>query len=245
MNNTDVQQRIQAGYQLFMHPGISRDTFESVRTLLKGINPELDKKLSVCADALSTLEKVQKGDFINLTAENLPEDTEEEKSRKRGLLLFLRTWRDLQAEVERVKTELYRYDKNLEHSAKNQTFDEKVFHYAKIIKSAKGVFGIVTIAAVVIVGVTFYIQSNTADKNASVRGASSQNNPTRQRIQVIDFEGKKIPLNNLIIGTGPDCDSDHYHAIDHKSAKATDGTTILDPGGCGYGKVREVEILYE
>jgi hypothetical protein len=67
------------------------------------------------------------------------------------------------------------------------------------------------------------------------------------KIQVIDVNGKKVPLSELRTGIGPECKTSgnevlHYHAKNGETAQATDGQKVTDPGGCGYGKVDDVKI---
>jgi len=45
------------------------------------------------------------------------------------------------------------------------------------------------------------------------------------------------------VGHGPDCDSPHYHGLSEVSVKTTDGSLMTDPGGCGFGKVKDVSVI--
>ena len=63
---------------------------------------------------------------------------------------------------------------------------------------------------------------------------------------MIIVRGKKVPLAQVHVGTGPECDSEanqipHYHA-NAGSVTALDGAVLSDPGGCGYGKVRDIPV---
>lgn len=61
-------------------------------------------------------------------------------------------------------------------------------------------------------------------------------------VKAIEYQWKYIPVDQLHSFTGPECDeAAHWHA-NAWSAKATDGTTISDPGDCGYGKVAQVKV---
>lgn len=91
----DIQKRMTAAHRLLIEPTITRQTFEHIRTIIKGIHPHIDKKLDGSSRLLSDLEKLQKGEVIQFTLENLPEETEEQKKRKRSLLLFIRSFKDL------------------------------------------------------------------------------------------------------------------------------------------------------
>ncbi len=66
--------------------------------------------------------------------------------------------------------------------------------------------------------------------------------PRRGRtIQAIRHGGKYIAETELKPPTtGPECgEQPHWHAKSGGLAKATDGTTLADPGGCGFGTVKE------
>ena len=60
-----------------------------------------------------------------------------------------------------------------------------------------------------------------------------------QSIKVIQYGGKYLPLDQLIIENEEGCGAEHYHAA-RGVVLATDGTSVPDPGPqCGYGKVSE------
>lgn len=145
MNTKTTLDRITAASKLLFDESTTQEKFEAICKLLKGINPGLDKKLDVCQKAISAVEKVQKGDLIELSAEVLPENTKEEKKRKRALLDFIRLWKGLQSEVERIKSELEPLQK------KDASSQEKISSASRIIGAAKGAFGFITIAAIIIV----------------------------------------------------------------------------------------------
>jgi len=76
-----------------------------------------------------------------------------------------------------------------------------------------------------------------------IRGIEKEfgDKPTRT-IKVIIVNGRKIPLEQVHIGQGPECDElAHYHA-NKASVTALDGTKLTDPGGCGYGKVKDIPV---
>jgi hypothetical protein len=70
----------------------------------------------------------------------LPESTEEEKKRKRLLVLFIRGWADLKKEVARVEAEF--------ENAKNNQSGSNSSMWAKILKSAAGPFAVITLVAI-------------------------------------------------------------------------------------------------
>lgn len=226
MDSKDYQEKIKEAYTLLAENSTTLEKFESIRFLIKGINPRIDKVLDKCSKALSDYEKLEGGKVIELTIENLPRNTEKEKQRKKRIILLLRLWNDLKSEVERAKTEL--------ESNKNQTQTES---FSKLLLKAKGPLGIITIAAVVLVGVFAFLNSPKENK-----AVTEENN--KETIKVIIVNDKKIPLDNLVIGIAAECNnSEHYHAKDHISAKAIDGSSVTDPGGCGFGKVKETQIV--
>ncbi len=226
----DIKKRLIAVYELLSEESTSLKKFENIRILIKGVNPNLDKRIDEVSRLLSSFQKIQEGEIIELTAENIPEKTEEEKKRKKTLLLLIKAWKDLKNEVERLKMEFKKMEK------RDQSKPENV---GKIIAKAKGPFGIITIAAILVIGASLFVNSNK-DKNLRNQ---VQTIPSTSKIKIIIFDDKKIPLSELVIGSGPDCDSHHYHAKDHTSAKTLDGSIVNDPGGCGFGKVKEVPVL--
>ncbi len=64
----------------------------------------------------------------------------------------------------------------------------------------------------------------------------------KEKVQVIVFRDKYVPVAQVHVGKGPECDGEpHYHA-NTGSVKTLDGTVFTDPGGCGYGKVKNVPV---
>ncbi|HSD12809.1 MAG TPA: hypothetical protein VLC10_04585, partial [Patescibacteria group bacterium] len=60
-----------------------------------------------------------------------------------------------------------------------------------------------------------------------------------RKIKAIDYDGKFLPLDQLMIENEIGCGADHYHAK-RGAVRATDGSLISDPGPqCGYGKVKD------
>lgn len=234
MDQKEVRKRVWAAYNLLQEDTTNKERLDSVAALLKGVNPKIDRLLSFTSKAYSDIEKIQKGEVIDLTAKYLPEKTEEEKKRKRVLLYFIKTWKQLKGEVERVKAEFEKTKDNSQY--------KNVQTAGRIISQAKGPFGIVTLVAVVLVGLVAYF--NLVSREAS-KTKSEENVDTSQKshIKVIDVKGKKIPLSQVRVGVGTECEGrEHYHAISGNVAKATDGSDVFDPGGCGYGKVEDVKV---
>lgn len=59
------------------------------------------------------------------------------------------------------------------------------------------------------------------------------------KVRAILFNGKYLPLDQLMIENEKGCGADHYHAK-QGMVRATDGSFVSDPGPqCGYGKVKD------
>lgn len=237
MDLTDTRKRLQEASKLLVEETTSAEKLKSLSVILKGLNPKLDKALQSCEENLSKIEKLQSGDVISLTAQSLPAETEEEKKRKKAILAFIKTWEDLKSEVERVQKEL--------ESPKDPK--QQLQSAGKMAAYAKGPFGLITLAAILIAGFFAFTNLNKNPQTPNTLNktpAQSSASPAVSSIKGIIFDEKKIPLNELVEGKGPECDqASHYHAKDHTSAKALDGSIVSDPGGCGFGKVSQVELV--
>ena len=223
-----MRKKILAAYDLLEGDLTTSEKFESVRTLIRGANPKIDGILKRLSKIHTDLSKLEQGEIVELTAENLPEKTEKDKKRKKAILLFIKNWNQLKSEIERIKNE----------SEKTDLSKNNLKTTSNILARAKGPLGIITIAAVAIVAVGLFFNS----QNQKVEKVT-----TKEKIKVIDFNGKKIPLSELTTGIGPECltnnkPAEHYHAKDHTQARALDGTVVQDPGGCGFGKVSSTRI---
>lgn len=237
--DTNTEDKLEAAEKLLSSDSISLDNAHAALELVKGINSRLDRLVTASKKALEVVSKVQKGELIELSVEAIPAETEEEKKRKKTLLLFIKTFKDLKNEVQRAKTEL--------ESAKGRSAQDQVTTIGKLATFAKGPLGLVTIAAVIIAAVSIYwaAAGPKTDQTVQQPEISAQNSATK--IQVISFNSKKIPLTELEVRTGPDCTANgqqipHYHAKNHQSVTATDGSVIQDPGSCAFGKASEVKI---
>lgn len=248
MDPLETKKRIFAAHKLINEKTTTKQKFESIKTLIKGINPRIDKLLEGSSKALYDLEKLQKGELIELTAEHLPENTEEEKKRKKALLWFIRNWKSLKSEVERVK-------KEFELAQVKQDLKQQVTSGVKIIAFAKGPFGLITALAVIAVISLSVLSKKKTESNKTIIPPTNltptsiiEPTSSRDKIKVIIFNGKQIPLTELTIGQGLDCldgkaEAPHYHAKNQTTVNALDGTIISDPGGCGFGKVSGVEVV--
>ena len=140
----DLQKRINAARDLLFDSSITSAKLASVRTLIAGVHPSLDNALAQCEKDLSTFEKMCQGDVVLVGAENLPEYTKEEKNRKKYLLLFIKSWRQLKSEVERVQ-------KELDAGGEGNSTSSEGSRWARVFRVAKGTLGLTTLAAVGIV----------------------------------------------------------------------------------------------
>lgn len=142
MDYKSASKRVQAAMDLLQKREINGATIDSLKTILSGINPQIDRKLLLVTREFKKLEKMQKGQVIDLVAEALPEFTPEQKKKKKALLLFLKFWNDLKSEVTRVESEF----------EKQKTQGQSMTSAAgNIFSLAKGPLGIVTLIAVGIV----------------------------------------------------------------------------------------------
>ena len=157
MDTREGGTRLIAAQKLLMEETTSREKFSHVSALVKGLHPKIDEVLTNCEKALSSIDKIQGGDVIGLSADHLPENTEDEKKRKKYLLLFLNSWRQLKSEVARVQAEF--------DQANGQNAAQQTSMWGKIFSGAKGPLGFVTVIAVGVVAmqqtsVNITIQNN-------------------------------------------------------------------------------------
>lgn len=216
MERKDLRDKMQAAHKLLLEETTTREKFVSIRTLIKGINPTIDKTLTQTSQALADYEKFHKGEIIELSIEKLPEQTEEQKKRKKALLFLLRSWKQLQSEVERVQSE---FEKEKQEGRKAQDT------WSRILAGAKGPFGMITLGAVLIVG--FLALTNNKASNTAVVPVNTEISSKPKKLG-IEYTDKIIPLSELQARTGPDCivsgeEVSHYHAKNGVSATATEG----------------------
>ena len=247
MDPGDAKEKFLAASKLLSVETTTVEKFEEVRKLIKGTHPRIDRLLESCSETISKIEKLQKGAVIELAAESLPEKTEEEKRRKKILLLFIKNWKELQEEIERVKKEL---DGN-----QTKNTQERVKSFGKIAAFAKGPFGIITILAILVVSVLIFSEDKTSSTTTSIANSASpslsqspSSTSNKAKIKVITYNNKRLALSQLTTAVGAEClnndreQASHYHAKNHTAALAIDGTMVADPGGCGFGKVSETMI---
>lgn len=147
INPSNPREKIDAAIELLMGETTTVAKFEKIRTLVKGINPKIDTTLESCSKVIKKLKKISKAEVIELTTEALPEDTKEQKERKKVLLLLIGLWKDLRSEIKRIK-DIHQSS----HTSDKPSFNTQVTAFGKVIALAKGPFGLITGAAIVIVG---------------------------------------------------------------------------------------------
>lgn len=216
MEYQDIKKRLTAAQSLLAQPELSLATLQSVQTLIAGIHPQLDEKLANITRQFSKIHKLTSGQIVELSAELLPERNENEKKRKKALLLFIRSLKDLRSEMTRIEKEM---------DASDGSRMGQVRAVSRIVAFAKGPLGIITAIAVLAMVTTMLLK-----------------NPGKS-ISYIMIQGHKVTLDQVFIGTGSDCDAPHYHAKNEVSVTAIDGKTLPDPGGCGYGKVTSFPVM--
>lgn len=132
-----IEKRLQAAHAILQVKTIDRATFDSLKTLLSGVHPRIDKILGEAGKAFKHADQLQKGDVIELVLETIPEATPEDKKRKKAILLFLKWWNDLKSEVARVQKEFDK-DPDTKHHSNS---------WGNILGAAKGPLGIITVVA--------------------------------------------------------------------------------------------------
>lgn len=138
MDYKSVENRLTAAHTILQADSIDRSAFDSLKALLSGINPKVDKALAAAGKGFKHLDQLQKGDIIELTLEAWPDVTPEDKKRKKAFLLFFKFWNDLKSEVTRVQKELDKSQKSGQGS---------VGAWGNILGAAKGPLGIITLVA--------------------------------------------------------------------------------------------------
>ena len=186
----EQNEKVTVALELLTEETTTFDKINKVCTLLKGIHPTVDKHIKTASELVDKLSKVQEGDVISLAVENLPENNKKEKERKKLLLLFLKNWRGLESEVKRIS------DLQKENSG-NSTSTQNAITMGKVLGVAKGPLGLVTIAAVGIVGISSLLNS----KSVAITVKNAGCEPFSPRLQTaINLPGLKLP--NQTIPTG-------------------------------------------
>jgi hypothetical protein len=182
--------QLEATYVLLEGDTTTLEKFEKIKSLLLGINPTLDAKLTQAGKALSHVKAAVAGDIIHLTGHALPELTPEDKKRKKALLLFVSSWRSLKSEVGKVRGY---YESSTTNAASTSTAGS----VAKTALFAKGPFGIITLAAVAIVGVGLLLRQATTTVSIENVGCPPIMVPAQLPFPI---PGLKLPTSPIIAG---------------------------------------------
>jgi hypothetical protein len=137
MHSDDIKVKIHAAQDLLNESTTTLEKVQSLLVLLKGTNKKLDALLTQCQTACAAVELASAGALVELSAQGMPEETDEQKKRKKVLLLFIKSWEDLKTEVARVQAEL-----DLGHSVQDSSF------WKNTLSHAKGPVAVITLVAI-------------------------------------------------------------------------------------------------
>lgn len=182
MDHREAHKRLIAAQALLMEPTTTREKISHVFTLLRGAHPSIDSMLHECEKHLSLFDKMASGDVIGLSADHLPENTEEEKKRKKALLLFIGSWRNLKSEVARVQAE---FNQN------PQSGVDQASMWGRIFRGAKGPLGIVTVIAIGVVA----LQQTSVEVTIQNKGCGTMQ-PSGVPISIPGFKLPQDPIPN-------------------------------------------------
>lgn len=184
-----LRTQLEAAYTLLQGDTTTLEKFEKLKTLLLGINPSLDKKLLAAGASLNHLQAAFNADIIHLTGHALPELTPADKKRKKLLLLLIASWKSLKSEVAKVQGY---YTQSVEGSGSTAA------SIAKTALFAKGPFGLITLAAVAIVGVGLFLRHATATVNIQNLGCPPLTVPRELPFKI---PGLSLPDSPIVSGT--------------------------------------------
>ena len=134
----EIEKRLSAATAVFSDTSTTIDKVRSAVSLLVGIHPRTDQLCTECLRQLDTIGRIESGELTEISANALPEETDEQKRRKKALLLLLKGWKDLQAEVARVQQEF---------QAQKQGGSQSAL-WGRILGAAKGPLALITLVAV-------------------------------------------------------------------------------------------------
>ncbi|MBY0539452.1 hypothetical protein K2P56_03420 [Patescibacteria group bacterium] len=176
----DVKKRLTAAQAVFADSSTPKEKLNSIRIILKGMHPELESHVLRAESELGKVEKVLNGEVLSLSAEAMPEGTEEEKKRKKAVLGLFAFFTQLKKEIARVEQEFDVAEKtNASGSAKTP--------WEGIFRTVKGPMGIITIVAVGVVGALHVTAVDVVIEN---RGCSTIESPASFDIK---FPGVSLP----------------------------------------------------
>ena len=97
----EIHKRLTTATAVFSDSSSTIDRARAAVSLLVGISPRTDALCTECLRHLDTIGHIERGELTEIGVHALSEETEDQKRRKKALLLLLKGWKDLQAEVAR------------------------------------------------------------------------------------------------------------------------------------------------
>lgn len=195
MKDTDGEKRLKAAVSLLMMDDVSVDTLKDIQSLIKGYNKKIDSILHELTEHINTLKSIHNEDTLSLSekaAKDLPEDTKERKKRKKFLLLFITSWKDLRNEVKRAI-------KTLESEQANDQGSNTVAAARKtgsLIAKAKGPLGVVTLIATGIAAATIALNNISREIVIKNNGCQPLVPSVRLPIEIPGLTLPTEPINN-------------------------------------------------
>lgn len=172
---TDAQkENLKLAAELLCEDSTTLVKVEKALSLVKGISPKAEKYLTSSVKIIAKINKISEGAVVELSAQNLPEQTKTQKQRKKLILLLITNLKDFKSEIGRLQA--------LQTTSAVGT--------AKVLATLKGPLGLVTVAAAVIVVGAKLIDTKTVSVNISNFGCRPIPPLTEK---AIDIPGLKLP----------------------------------------------------
>ncbi len=184
----ELRAQLEAAHTLLGGDTTTLEKIEKLKVLLTGISPALDTKLDAVFKTYSNLKSSLQGDLIHLSVQGLPEVTTEEKKRKKALIVFITSWKTLKSEVSRVQG----------YYSNSESGGVSIGSVAKTGLFAKGPFGLITLVAVVIVGIGLLLCSSTTTIEIQNLGCSPLSVPAELPFKI---PGISLPTQPIVSGT--------------------------------------------
>ena len=186
-------EKLEAAQKLLTETTTSREKFSAIHSIVKGVHPKIDWLFTTAEKHLSTIDKIQEGEFTHLSAEHLPEITEEEKKRKKAILFFIESLKDLKSEIARVRDELLQ-----EQLTQNNVNTTSIF--GRIVRYAKGPLGLITLIAI---GAVVMQQTSVTIKIVNTGCATLIPSGTHINLPGLSFPSAPIPSGGSALMTLP------------------------------------------
>jgi hypothetical protein len=191
MISKDNQKKIDAAYKLLTEEEISFKTVDNIRKLVAGIYPKLDKNIDSCIKHIKTLKKIDSGDLAGISPDavkKLPEKTEKDKKRKKVLLLFFTSLKDLRKDLESI---IGTFSEN--GSAENAP-KQSGLTPGKIFKFFKGPLGLLSLGAFTAAFLFNWLNNNSVNVLINNNGC----NPITPAVSLpVKIPGIKLPTETI------------------------------------------------